>query len=555
MVFTVAAIGEGRPDYTSALEFALVVAASDSSSKSKNGADYICDGVADEVEINAALNDLPSAGGRVLLREGTFTIADSITFPADSITLEGQGRGTLIDGDGLATGSHAIVVSSRDHCVIKNLAIQTEDGGEKTCHCIYLDEAGDYLTIDGVVIIDSDSDAINLYDIVDQLTIRNCVIEDADDRGIAIHTPTNSTITNNIIQNTGGRAISIYSTADGLTITNNIITTISAGDGIYIRQGFRVVISHNFIYDILGAGCNGIYLAPGLYGSNWMTITGNNIYLVKQHGIACDRIYNSVIASNTIHNADTGHGIYLYTEETSVGCVVEGNCMEDIDGDGIRLLAVTESSFTGNLVKGPATNGIHLEAAVDNCLISNNLFDTCTTAINIAAATCDDNTVKSNKIENCTTGITDSGTNTKLAAYVVPFSDGSDPRDSGYRIDAGAEYARAWLRLPAEVQQVVRMKVYARSVVAEADKMRLEFVIGGGADNETYTTHTGSVADHPSTSENFSADDVIFWTVTETGVLALVGGDSVQVKVLHEAAGDGDCATNAYLRTVEFEYV
>lgn len=399
--------GEGRRDYSSALEFALVVAASDSSTKSKNGADYVCDGVADEVEINAAMNALPATGGRVELREGTFTIADSITFPADSITLEGQGRGTLIDGDGLATGVHAIVVSGRDHCAIKNLAIQTEDGGGKTSHCIYLDAAGDYLTIDGVVIIDSDSDAINLYDIVDQLTIRNCVIEGADDGGIAVYAPTNSTITNNIIQLTGGRGISAYYSATGVTITNNIITNLFIGDGIYIKTGYHVVIGHNFIWDILGTGDNGIYLED----CHWMAITDNSIYDVEQHGIICDDIEDSVIASNNILNPRTGHGIYIY--DGSKRCVVEGNTMEGIAGDGFRLNDVTESSFTGNLVSN-GTNGIHLEAAVDNCLISDNLFDTCTTAINIAAATCDKNAVKSNKIRNCTTGITDSGTLTTV---------------------------------------------------------------------------------------------------------------------------------------------
>jgi hypothetical protein len=63
------------------------------------------------------------------------------------------------------------------------------------------------------------------------------------------------------------------------------------------------------------------------------------------------------------------------------------------------------------------------------------------------------------------------------------------------------------------------------------------------------------VANHPSSSSNFAANDVIFWTIVTAGVLALLGGDSVEVKVLHEAAGNGDCATNAYIRTVEIEYV
>ena len=37
----------------------LVVAASDASGKSQRGADKVCDGTADEVEINAAIAELP----------------------------------------------------------------------------------------------------------------------------------------------------------------------------------------------------------------------------------------------------------------------------------------------------------------------------------------------------------------------------------------------------------------------------------------------------------------------------------------------------------------
>lgn len=57
-----------------------VVAASDASDASKENADYVCDGVADEVEIRAALLDNPgrlwSSGGVLQLTEGTFYLRD-----------------------------------------------------------------------------------------------------------------------------------------------------------------------------------------------------------------------------------------------------------------------------------------------------------------------------------------------------------------------------------------------------------------------------------------------------------------------------------------------
>ena len=99
------------------------------------------------------------------------------------------------------------------------------------------------------------------------------------------------------------------------------------------------------------------------------------------------------------------------------------------------------------------------------------------------------------------------------------------------------------------------MKVSARAVILSAAAMRAEFVVYGGADNEAYNTHDGSIANHPSTSTNFAADDIIYWVLTEAGILALVGGDSVEIKVLYEDAGNGDVVTDAFFRTVTIEYV
>ena len=75
----------------------LVVAASDASAKSKARADYVCDGVADDVEIQAAIAALPSPGegykwGKVLLSEGYFKTAASIKLNDCRIIVEGQGR-------------------------------------------------------------------------------------------------------------------------------------------------------------------------------------------------------------------------------------------------------------------------------------------------------------------------------------------------------------------------------------------------------------------------------------------------------------------------------
>lgn len=70
----------------------LFVAASNASAASLASADYVCDGTADQVEINAALAAISgTAGGRVVLSEGTFSCTAPVLVQLDSTVLEGSG--------------------------------------------------------------------------------------------------------------------------------------------------------------------------------------------------------------------------------------------------------------------------------------------------------------------------------------------------------------------------------------------------------------------------------------------------------------------------------
>jgi len=72
----------------------IVVAPYDASAIAKAQADYICDGVADEAQINAAIT--AAAGGHVYLHKGTFLTADEILANQSYTILEGSGFLTII---------------------------------------------------------------------------------------------------------------------------------------------------------------------------------------------------------------------------------------------------------------------------------------------------------------------------------------------------------------------------------------------------------------------------------------------------------------------------
>jgi len=471
--------------------------------------------------------------------------------------------------DATGNGFYQIQIENSDHNSIEGNTI-VSDGS--TWGAIYVDTAS-YNEVVGNI-IDNVSEGIysssapnntfanNLIDTSageglyldgDYCVVTGNHIRDATDAGIRIE-GRYCVVTGNLCEgSTGGEGIWITNDnniVSGNTCQNNNLDGIFAG-------GAECAITGNFCH---GNAQDGIYL-----NAAHITVTGNVLSDNAQYGISVSSSADdSVINSNICYNNDTGgntySGIYVTRAER---CVVSGNQCSANGLHGIYIFRVGYCNVSGNVCHDQNTgDGINVTGDGSfnsdyNVITGNSCYGNASDGIEIAGGVdANYNSVKNNQLTgNGGLCLNDGGTNTQLAVHVVPFVDGSEPLDSGYLIDVATEYARAYLRLPPEVQQVLRMEVYARSVVLEADKMRLEMVVYGAADNENYQTHNGSVADLASISANFAADDIVFWRNVEAGVLAMLGGDSVEVKVLHEVAGNGDCATNAYFRTVEIQYV
>ena len=80
------ATGTVATTFTGPIEPTFLVAASDARDQIKAVADYVCDGVDDHVEINAAwvaVQALNIGGGRVVLSAGTFLITDGVVVNPD----------------------------------------------------------------------------------------------------------------------------------------------------------------------------------------------------------------------------------------------------------------------------------------------------------------------------------------------------------------------------------------------------------------------------------------------------------------------------------------
>ena len=81
----------------------------------ENDCDYLCDGTADDVEIQAAINALPEDGGEVVLLDGDYNTSAVITLKSHT-TLSGGANTSIIQTNSAADG---IIVMS--DCVAQNL--------------------------------------------------------------------------------------------------------------------------------------------------------------------------------------------------------------------------------------------------------------------------------------------------------------------------------------------------------------------------------------------------------------------------------------------------
>ncbi|MDD1676942.1 MAG: GPI anchored serine-threonine rich family protein [Methanomicrobiales archaeon] len=177
---------------------ATIVAAKDSSSTWKAQAKYICDGVNDQVEINAALSALPS-GGTVILASGKFNLASPVR-PKSHTTLEGQGKdatilnfvsedsvslgnsGYITISDFQITGKGRVYITS-SHNVLTNIKVYNVDNSKASAFHIYA-----------------------YYTVVQDVEFNGCEAIDVDRSGF-LHTGTGSTSKTSNIRYNNCRAI------------------------------------------------------------------------------------------------------------------------------------------------------------------------------------------------------------------------------------------------------------------------------------------------------------------------------------------------------------
>lgn len=248
--------------------------------------DYLCDGTADDVEINAAIQALPSTSGEIVILDGTYNITATIAMNKDNTKLSGNGAATILKRmyDSSANEGVITINATNGGCCVENLQI---DGN-------------------------------------------NATYSSNNNYGIYLTSSNNNTITGNICNNNYEGICLEFS--ENNTVTRNSCNNNSY-DGIYLYGGDNNTVTGN--------NCKNNNYSISSYGGNNNTVTGNtsnnNVYGIYLYGSE-----NNTVTGNSCNN--NNYGIYLIS---SKNITVTGNTCNNNDC-GIYLTGSDNNTIVGN---------------------------------------------------------------------------------------------------------------------------------------------------------------------------------------------------------------
>lgn len=259
-----------------------VVAASDTPNAEAR-ADYVCSGVDDQVEIQAAIDAVAVSGGKVVLLEGSFKISDGI-YLDDYVTLEGHGFNTWIEATAKGTASPEDVnhfsmchIIDKVYVTVKNIRWDANNlmyYGIQT-YATALDDLH-HIWIEGNYVYEAGDDEIGIEQYSKQVMIRdnycrtttwlfggpsNIEVQDGATEIWILNNHCDGTYNINHAGYGGCVGIKIFRHNAGfgesphIVVRDNLLTNNRANYAIYATEGVvGVIIAGNQIVDPTGGG-------------------------------------------------------------------------------------------------------------------------------------------------------------------------------------------------------------------------------------------------------------------------------------------------------------
>ncbi|MCL2138211.1 MAG: right-handed parallel beta-helix repeat-containing protein [Treponema sp.] len=355
----------------------LVVGASNGG-HSLSDVDYLCNGSNDTTQINAAITALPSSGGKIVIREGTYNITGAIYVNKNNVTIKGNGDSTVLDATVNITGSDTGLINiTGSGCKLTGLKI-TNNSSVSVIYGIYISGSGN--SIAGITVSNIGSSGYGIYIYGNYNSITGNTISNSNssssygfyisgsNNSIAGNTVSNSSdsnlshgigiygnsnrITGNTVSNSGSTTsygIGIYSSNN--SIIGNTISNISSNMsyGIYNYNGSNNSITGNTVFNSSGGTSYGIYINNSCNSINGNTFSNNSS---ESTGIFIYGSYNN-ITGNTVSNSgsNTSYGIRSGGNNHIINSNIISNSAA-VNAFAYYNAATSYSTFHGNNLRG-----------------------------------------------------------------------------------------------------------------------------------------------------------------------------------------------------------
>lgn len=331
--------------------FTTRVAASDATAGSIAAADRTCDGTNDEVEIQAAIDEvLAAGGGTVWLSEGTFAIAATIVAKT-GVTVRGLGREatSLRVPDAHGTNFDMVTGTASDFCLV-DLTLDGNDpnvaqaidgitapvtrGLALRCRITGMQGKGIEVTAASQWRIESCRiDTNGSTDVRITAGSKHEVLNCECDGTIELTTGTSDCrVLGNvasIIFADGARSVTVGNRTAGNLNCGGVDSTVGANvvnGGTLTMDGARSVCQGN---QVLSPGQNGIMMQAAE-----LLVIGNRVEDATGFGIRCESGADAMIVGNHVRSGSATNGVWI--RGTATGTVVVGN---DLRNSGTTPIA------------------------------------------------------------------------------------------------------------------------------------------------------------------------------------------------------------------------
>ncbi len=324
---------------------------------------YYCDGVNDQVEIQAALN----TGKPVILSDGNFSLSANLNFN-NPVNLTGQGEGITVLSFSSAKVIRAYYINgiNLSNITFHGIAATSTTG-------IFIQHSSNisitHVTFDGInvqitggVMINDPSTIDSDNVLVQYSTFKNT--PSVTNQWFALgNTATHFRILDNYFYNVAGSAIDVanspYAIVSGNTIDGAYNSWFS---GIYSEGGLGVQFTNNTIRNCPNGAA--VMISQGNYGygkGGNGTISGN-IISNSRFGIGVIGVPGMTVTNNTITDMNW-HGIYLNTATVAGvvyypnGCTISNNIISGFGlvetwSDGVAIDNTQQTAVKSNQIDG-----------------------------------------------------------------------------------------------------------------------------------------------------------------------------------------------------------